>query len=103
MPAESAAPPAKPATQTTVIPTVSPAVINQRLVISGISLIPFTVVVALLMAVLYGVSGGYALTRSVFGDVALWVVAFASYFGITYGLMFSDLENAVPSTDPPKK
>jgi uncharacterized RDD family membrane protein YckC len=80
--------PAKP-------PKVPPEVIQERLVISGIALIPFSVVAVLFMLVLYPINGGLPLTRSVFGDIALWVIAFGIYFGTTYGLMFTPVEDWV--------
>lgn len=75
-----------------------PQTVHQRLVISAISLIPFGIIAVLLMAVFYGSNGGLPLTGSAFGDAAAWVVAFAAYFGITYGLMFTKLEDVVPQT-----
>ena len=74
---------------------VSPEVIKERLTISGIALIPFGIVAVLFMLVLYPINGGLPLTRSVFGDIALWVLAFGIYFGTTYGLMFTPVEDWV--------
>lgn len=71
---------------------------KSKLVISGISLIPFSVVTVLLMAVLYGINKT-SLTKSIVGDVAVWLSSFAVFFGSSYGLMMTNLENVVPKSD----
>lgn len=71
---------------------------KSKLVISGISLIPFSVVIVLIMAVLYGINKT-SLTKSIVGDVAVWLSSFAVFFGSSYGLMMTNLENVVPKSD----
>jgi small-conductance mechanosensitive channel len=73
-------------TQSRLIDDANPAPLN-RFQISGIALIPFTLVVAILMGIIY-TSIGMSITRSIWGDFAVWLAIYVLFYASSLGLMY---------------